>query len=191
MMKHGVMAVAVALLAGGAQAEPIGSKAARGLLFKSKGADVIVFAKPYLSSDDVEILRKVAGAQKYYAVVAAAPDEGLMSDALVAAANYHALDPARSVALEGCNRRRKSGSARCEIVAQVVPRGWDGPRAVQLNVDATDAFRKFRRGTGPRAFAVSQATGNWAAVKGADAGKRAVADCNAGGAVDCTVVIQD
>lgn len=191
MIRDGVMALAMMLLTGVAQAEPISSKAAHGLLFKPKGTDVIVFAKPYLSASDVEILRKVAGTQKYYAAVAAAPDEGLMSDALVAAANYHALDPARSVALEGCNGRRKSGSARCEIVAQVVPKGWNGPRAVQLNVDATDAFRKFRRGRGPRAFAISLATGNWAAVKGTGAGKRAVVDCNAKGAADCTVVIQD
>jgi len=184
--------IGTALWAADASAEPLGSKAAKKLLFPAKGAEVEVLPVDFLSASDKQVLETVGKAQKYYGAIAAAPDEGLLSEATMAAADFHDVGAAKVAALAGCNEKRKGGG-KCVVVALIRPRGWKEGRALQLNRDATAGFRKFRRGRAPRALAISRTTGEWSFAKGAGAREEAVKTCNetTKGANDCQVVVAD
>lgn len=180
------------LTAGTAFAEPLAGKAAQKLMFTKKGVDISVIAAGGLSAADQKVVEQVAAQQAYYGAVAMSPDEGLVSKATLAAANYHDVDNARAAALAGCNAQRKPGTADCVIVAEIRPKGWE-PRALQLNADASAALRKdYRKGRGAKALAISPATGKWAIVKEEGAADKAVASCAAAAGIDdCLVVVAD
>ncbi|MBL3580704.1 hypothetical protein JMJ92_21615, partial [Rhodovulum visakhapatnamense] len=72
-----------------ASAEPVDGKAARKLVFKPKGAEVTVIDLPFLSEADRKGLVFAGEQQPYYGAIAVAPSEGLISEATLAAANYH------------------------------------------------------------------------------------------------------
>lgn len=186
-----VLAMASLGLAGMAAAEPVDGKTARALAFKPKGVEVTLLPLEGLSEQDVKALTLAAEQQPYYAAVALAPSEGLMSTATVAAANYHDVASAGAAALAACNAARKGGTP-CVIAAEVRPRGWE-PRALSLSADATVGLRKdYGRARGEKALAISPATGKWAVGKGAGAEAAALATCAAHpGATDCTVVVAD
>lgn len=181
------------LLAAPLCAEPVDVKTAKKMLFSAKGAQVRVLEPDLLSEQDTRIIKEIGKSQPYYGVIAISPDEGLMSVATLAAAQYHGLEPARAAALTACNEKRKDGTSDCVAVAEILPRKYE-PRDLQLSVEATTAFNKeFRRKRGEKAFAISRATGQWAFALGQGAGEAATADC-AGkaaklGADDCEVVI--
>ena len=94
--------------------------------------------------------------------------------------------------MAGCNERRKSGAARCVVVALIRPKGWEA-RDIQLSVEATTGLRKeYRKGRGEKALAIAPSTGEWAIAKGDGAASQALADCaDRSGATDCTVVVAD
>ena len=182
---------ALALLAAPALAEPLPGAQVDAMLFPPAPVEVVAYTVEGLSQDEISLLTQVAASQKYYAAVAFAPAEGILAEPTVMAANFHNVDAARAAAIRQCNDRRQGGRA-CIIAFEVRPQGWE-PRALQLSADATEAFSAgFARARAPRAFAISEATGQFGAGSGADAAAAALADCrDAPGAGDCRIVIAD
>jgi hypothetical protein len=191
MRKNLMLAVAVVFgVAHVAHADALDGKAAKKALFAAAGASVQVMKQAFLADDQAQILGSVAMQQPYYGAIAVSPDEGLMSEATIAAANYHSVEAASAAAAAECDAARK-GAAPCVIVAVVRPKGWEA-RPLQLSADATAAFRKDYGGKGG-ALAVSAGTGAWGMAKGKGAAEVAVAACAAklSGPNDCTVVVAD
>lgn len=186
-------AISAIAAAGGAAAQGIDGATAAGQLFPVNKVAVGI-ARGALKPDEVAVIRQVAGQQKYYGAVAISPDEGIMSEATVAAANHHSVGAARRQAIDSCNARRKKGSARCTIVADILPAGF-APRAFSLSRDATEGFGESYGDSGERALAISPATGAWSIARGKGAARAAVKDCNrkaaANGARDCKLAVRD
>ena len=186
--------VMVVGLAQTAFAQVIDGRAAKKALFDGDKIGVQVMKQSFLVDSQTDILASVAKQQPYYGAIAVSPDEGLMSEATIAAANYHNVEAASVAALAGCDAARK-GQQACVIVAIVRPRGWEA-RPIQLSSDATAAFAKDYGGKGA-ALAVSASTGAWAMAHGAGAGDAAIAACAAkltganAGQTDCAVIIAD
>ena len=178
------------LCASAGMAETVDGKAARGLLFSPKGAEVTIVTD-ILSEKDAAILAEVGQTQSYYGAIAISPDEGILSNATVAAANYHDVANASRAALAGCNAA-KTGASACVIAAEIRPKDWE-ERALQLNVGATEAVRKdYRKGRGAKALAVSASTGQWGIGKGDSADQDALSACkSAAKADDCRIVVAD
>ncbi len=182
----------VAGLGATASAQPLSGEAAQALLFAATGSEVEMLAPGLLPDDQVELLRQVGATQPYYGAIAVSPDEGIMVEATVAAANHHSVEAASAEALAACDARRK-GAKRCAVVALIRPAGW-AERAFQLSSGATAGFvgdyAKVRR---DKAFAVSPSTGGWGVAKGRDAATKAVQDCatKPPQPADCRVVVQD
>jgi len=185
------LALGVALCAQMAAAQSLDGRSARKAVFPATGVSITVLEAGGLSATDRAVLRQVLAAQPYYGAVAMSPSEGLMSEALVAAANYHDVEAAGVAALRDCDARKKPGSAACVIVAELRPEGWE-PRTLQLSAAATDGLARDYKGLGAKALAISPATGKWAIAKGKDAVAEAQAQCEAAGAGgDCRVVVAD
>ena len=183
----------VALTAGLAQmamADVLTGKAAKKALFAGSDVAVEVTKHSFLVDEQPQIVGSVASQQPYYGAIAVSPDEGLMSEATLAAANYHNVEAASVAALAGCDAVR-TGAAPCVIVAVVRPKGWEA-RPLQLSADATAAFYKDYGGR-DSALAVSSGTGTWAMAKGANASEAALAACSAKlvGQNDCNVIVVD
>lgn len=175
-----------------AQADPITGKAARTLLFAPEGAEVEVLPQAGLTEKDAALLRTVGATQPYYGAIAVSPDEDLMVDATVAAANYHDTEAALVAALAQCETKRK-GAAPCVVVALIRPKGWE-PRGVQLSAAATLGFATDYKGKRGKALAISASTGGWGIATGDGAAAEAVAACAAKAtpsASDCAVVVAD
>lgn len=186
-MRKAALAGILTLAAGGAGAETPGGRAVDRMLFKGAAVEVEVIAQPFLPPDQAKLLPMVGQGQPYYGAVAASPDEGLLVEATVAAANHHSTEAAEAAARAECDARRK-GRTPCVTVALIRPRDWQ-PRPVTLSAAATEGFvQSFLRLRGDRAFAVSDSTGAWGAGAGAEA---ALAQCAAGGAPDCRVIAAD
>lgn len=172
----------VSVLTGPASAQTVTGAEAAGMLYAPKTAEVEMVGGDILPDDQAKVLKMVAVDQLYYAAIAISPDEGLMSEATVAAANYHSVEAASAAALAECDAK-KAGASACVVVAVVRPEGWQA-QPVQLSSDATAAFAGYAGG----AVAVSAATGSWGMGDSTDA---AVADCVARNpaAADCLAVI--
>ncbi len=182
------------LLAGPLAAQTVTGEAVRPLLFAPTGAVVELTGAGGLAADQAEILRQVGAMQPYYGAIAISPDEGIMVEATVAAANHHTTEAASVQALAACEAKRQ-GAAPCVIVALIRPEGWQ-PRPVQLSSGATaDFLSAYADAPAPRAFAVSPSTGMWGIGTGTDVTSAAVAACVERGAAlapaDCTVVFVD
>ncbi len=191
-MRVYVIASLISVVAGAALAEPINYKAAKGMMFKSKGAVVTLIPHPSVSEKDAKVLKQVGETQAYYGAIAMSPSEGLASPALVAATNHHSVESASAQAIEFCNDKRESGSKKCVVVAQIFPKKWKA-KPVQFSAGATEAFGKeYRRIRGDKAFATAASTGDFGIGKGETAAAQAVENCAAkNGATDCEVTIAD
>ena len=174
-----------------ALAQPMTGKAVAPLLFAATGAEVELLPAPFLPPDQAELLKTVGVSQPYYGAIAVSPDEGIMVEATVAAANHHSTEAASVAALAACEARRK-GATPCAVVALIRPAGWK-EQPFQLSSGATADFADYARIRRDKAFAVSPSTGAWGMAKGRDAAARAVADC-AGKEVapaDCVLILQN
>ncbi len=179
----GALPMLFMLGSGVAWAEPIDGKTAKKALFAPVTAEVEILDAAGLPKDQAAALEMVGAAQPYYGAIAISPDEGLMSEATVAAANYHDTEAAQRVALAECNAK-KTGPSDCVVAAVIRPKGWKD-KGFQLSSDATAGFKSdFAEG----ALAVSRITGAWGI--GADA-EAAIAACVVKNdlAGDCAVVI--
>jgi hypothetical protein len=187
-MKVSVIALAALALAGvalagtAAQAQPIDAGTASGMIYPPKASQVEMLPTDALKRKEAKVLGMVAADQPYYAAIAISPDEGLMSEATVAAANYHDVESASVAALAECNAKKK-GAVGCIVVALVRPEGWQA-QPVQLSSDASAGFGA----AGGGAVAISASTGSWGVGGDADAAVAACTERNAA-ATDCTVVI--
>ena len=166
-----------------AAAQTVTGDAAAALLFPSKGAEVEMAPGDLLPKDQAKMLAMVAKDQPYYAAIAISPEEGLMSEATMAAANHHTVEAASAMALAQCNAKKK-GATDCVIVATVRPEGWEA-RPLQLSSGATEDFANYSG-----ALAISASTGSWGI---GNSGEEAVAACEAKQqtATDCAVAIQN
>lgn len=184
----GISLVIALIGAGAAVAEPITGNAARKALLSTKGAEVEIMAVAGLPEDEAKILAMVAGDQPYYGAIAISPDEGLMSMATFAAANYHDTAAASAAALIECNAR-KTGKSVCVVVALIRPKNWKDS-GFQLSRDATVGFKADYDMDGG-ALAVSVSTGVFGIANGEDAGGSALAACAAKSekATDCTIAV--
>lgn len=184
-------ALVLAVFAGSAGADPVDTATARDMLYDEERVEVLRYRTQGLSDEEIAAITTVAQTQKYYAAIAFAPDEGILAEPTVLASNYHTIEAAREAAVDQCNERR-SGGADCLIAMEVRPAGWED-RALQLSADATAAFNDdYRRERGPRAFAISAATGQWGIGMGETAEEAALAACTGETEVsDCAVVIAD
>lgn len=186
-----VMGAVLCLLgATGAMASPMGSDAARKALLATTGVSVEVMPHRALSEAEVKAVTMVAEGQVHYGAVAFSPGDGLMTEATVAAIDFHSTEAAAAAAVAECDAKRKA-RARCAVVALIRPAGWE-PRPVQMSAAAAAAFRKDYGRNGPRAMALSQSTGKFGLGKGRNAQADALAACNRNvAAADCVVVIAD
>lgn len=179
---HKLVFIVAVSLAGAAVAEPIDSKTAKKALFAPVKAEVEVLAAAGLPKDQAAALEIVGGQQLYYGAIAISPDEGLMSEATVAAANYHDTDAASKAALAECNAK-KTGKTDCVVAALIRPKGWKD-KGFQLSSDATAGFKDDDAG----ALAVSPSTGAWGTGADADEAVKACAAKN-DQTKDCIAVI--
>ena len=186
-MKTALTIALTILIATSAGADPLTGKTAKKLLFAPDAAEAEMLPGSGLSEQDQTVLKSVAEAQPYYGAIAISPDEGLMSEATVAAADYHDTAAAEAVALAECNAK-KTGAAPCVTAALIRPKGWEA-REVQLSQTATTGYRDDYAGKGG-ALAVSAATGAWGIGKGYDAALTACAGAE-GKVTDCAVLIAD
>lgn len=188
-----VLAAVLAPVAAGA--DPVDEASAREALFDLSGRTVQIVGYPQLTEQDREVLRLAASELDYYAAIAMAPDEGVLADATVVTANFHGVSAADAAAVRACNGRREGG-ADCVVVARTLPSGHS-PQMLELSREATEAFREAYAGQqGPKAMAISPATGKYAVAAGrADAAVAALADCNAQAAElgerDCELAVRD
>ena len=176
-----------ASLATPALAEPLTGKAAKKLLFAPVTAEVEILPEAGLTQDMADALAMVGEGQAYYGAVAIAPEEGLMSEATVAAANFHDTTAAGVAALAECNAK-KTTAQDCVLAAYIRPKGWK-EAGFSLSSDATAAFKDYDRKTG--AFAISVITGAFGMAAGEGSGEAALANCSAKNdkATDCALVI--
>ena len=186
-MTRAVFALAL-MLAVPAYAEPISGKQAKKALFAPVTAEVEILAGAGLPEDMAKVLVMVGEGQPYYGAVAIAPDEGLMAEATVAAANFHDTNAAATAALTECNAKRKS-ARECVVAAYIRPKGWQEP-GFSLSSDATAAFKSYDMKTG--ALAVSVATGAFGMAAGDGAAEAAMKNCVAKNdkATDCALVVE-
>lgn len=176
--------ILVMILGSLAEADVVDGKAAKAALFPAVVAEVEILAAAGLPKDQAAALEMVGGQQPYYGAIAISPDDGLMSEATVAAANYHDTDAASAAALADCNAK-KTGKTDCVIAALIRPKGWE-KRDLQLSSDASAGFTAdYKQG----ALAISALTGAWGIGADADA---AVKDCASKNdqTKDCAVVIE-
>lgn len=183
--------LSLVLLAFPAAAEVLTAKEARAALFSTRGYETRVSGA--LSQRDRAtvqalvplIARQLNQPVRYYASIAYSPKDGLVHEALQGALNYHSPESADAAAIRACNKLRSRGAPACRLAARVVPKGY-APRPLTLSVDATAAFeRTYRRMRGPKAFAISRATGAWGVGESDAAAIRA---CRV---QDCEIVIRD
>ena len=171
-------------------AEPITGKEAAKLMFSPKGAEVVMMPVQGLPPESAALLQQVVKDYAYYAAVAIAPDEDILkSEATMLVANHHSTEAAAAAALAGCDKVR-TGGAKCVIAALVRPKKWE-PRALQLSVEGTVAFKNDYGKRGERAMAISAETGFFALAKGENAQAAAVKACAEKGASDCAVAVAD
>lgn len=186
---HGIVAASIALSVpslAAAQDNAFNTREAWRLLFGTRGSVAALAPDVTWSASDRDIIERLGPTQKYYGAIAFSPDEGLISEATVAAANHHTVGVARGLALAECNEKRAQGTSACKIAADIMPQRYKAGRALQMSIDATFGFgSEFRRAGKPKAFALSAATGLWG-FGPSDAA--AIAACNA---QDCKVVVRD
>lgn len=184
-------------LTGGASvAEPIGGQAARLELFDTAGiglqlAQVLSDKERATIKTLIPLIEQQTGTKaKFYGALAYAPDEGLVSETLQGAFNFHTIEAADRAAISACSAAKRATSGDCRLAARILPPGYQR-RAVSLSHDATRVF--FDRYTflrGKKFFAVSRATGAWAMAASESAALAACA-VDAKGANDCAVIIED
>lgn len=200
-MRQTLIAMALVTAGTAAAAQPVGQMQAERQLPPTRGLALALSNQ--LSEQERAVVRamvreadRTQQSFRYHGSIAYSPSEGLTSESLQGAFNFHSVQAADRAALAACNAARKRGSARCQVAAQVLPQGYR-PGGPQLSYDATAAFRStYRSIPGEKALAVSERTGAWRIARGGNAAAAAVAACNQvardrGGRADCVAVVAD
>jgi len=179
-----------------------GAKELAKQLFKTgKNKTVVRILHPELvPSQFTDAMQAAAKVQHFYEAMAVSPDEGMLANSATHAVNHHSAAAAHTAALTACNAQKKKASEPCVVMAEFLPKGYEGPRAFSLSYNATEVFaKKYKRAGKPKAFAVSATTGHWGQAVKADSSQEArsiaLADCavkaaKAGGE-DCVIVSEN
>lgn len=199
------------LLPTAAAAQTVDGDAARDMLFNANRNFIALNSQSGLSDGQnafVEAIfsqRREEVPQRYYGSVAISPSffeliqsqgpqAAMLAGLFQVTGELHSVAAADRFALSLCEDARSAGQAPCVIAARILPRGWE-PREISLSASATDAMSVYRRGSGPKALAASQATQAFAIQKGDGAAEAALTLCNrqaaSGGVRDCQVVVAD
>lgn len=209
-MRRIVSVLSVLGLVGMAQAAPVDEREAGKFLFSVKGLHLSVAPNSGLDATQKKITRAILDSTQrenaafYYGAMAVSPDFFTMmasdpggaatSGLLQITQNFHSAEAASRAALKACEAARKRSQARCVLAGHILPRHYSA-RPLQMSVDATGAFRSYRKGSGPKAFAISPSTTAYATARGDGAPLKALTQCNklsrGLGATDCEVVVQD
>jgi hypothetical protein len=180
------------------------------MLFSPKGVDLQTVADSGLSASQITTLEALlkgmsaGGLANYYGAVAVSPSffdqmakdpgQAALSGLFQVTERLHTPAAAAALAMGACQKARKSRDGACVLAARIMPKRWK-PQPVSLGVGATDAFRDYLKGKGPKAIAVSADSGAYAIVKGEGAAEKAMMTCNANaaksGKADCSVVVAD
>jgi hypothetical protein len=139
-----------------------------------------------------DVLSSIGAAIPAYGALAFSPSEGFFVEWISGAGHYHSVPAARAAALSYCNSKRKSSSDPCEIAVVIAPRGVKEGAPLTLSGPANAALRgEYRKLKAPKAFAISESTGNFGFDRGD--GGRALAACSTvgQGAEDCRIVVAD
>lgn len=189
-MKILTICAMLACLALPATAQVLDFGAARKVVIDTKKTVAIIADASFLAEKEQGILKGLRETIPFYGALALSPSEGLYVEWLNASAQFHSRETARAAAMAHCEANRKPDSEGCVVVLEVVPRGSDEGLALTLSAPAASAMRKeYRKLDKPRAFAISDATGNYGLARGD--GGRALAACASQGATDCRIVIAD
>jgi len=165
-----------------------------------KMTEVRIVRRDLIPPNLIPVIEGAAKIQKYYEAFAVIPTEGISATSAFQAINFHTIATANAAAVNGCNAKKKAESEDCVVVAEFLPKGYDGPRSFSLSAIASKEFsKKYRRSGKQKAFAISPATGFWGrAVKVGSleaARAAAVAECKAQAAAvggqDCVVVSEN
>ena len=194
---------AALLVASAAMAEPLSFKEARKVLPRANAKPAIAFNEALVPPADRarlenaqqslgDVLGTLGAAMPSYGAVAITPSEGLFVEWLNGVGQFHNLPAARAAALAYCNANRKAESVPCEVLVEVAPKGAASDDAITLSGPANAALRgAYRKLKAPKAFAISQSTGNFGFDRG-DGGRALNACASAGqGASDCTIIVAD
>ena len=195
MIKQVICAALIAATPTIVSADVLNEREARRALYNANRVEVVMMENTGLNALEFAAMEEASSQMLYYAALAYSPDDGLLSNSTIAAADHHSVEAAHQAALDACNELR-NGDAECIVVSHVRPRNWEGGRALQLGATATDDFRSnFRGGDAPRVMVISPLTGKWSIMKGEGAEERALSDCNTraaeSGATDCIVVVSE
>lgn len=189
-MKLFSLAMSLGLLAGGAFAEPLSFSEARKVALDTKRTVAVVTDVSFLEEKELNILKGLRETIPFYGAVALSPSEGLYVEWVNASGQFHSREGARQAALAHCEDNRKPESQSCVVVLEVLPRGAKDDLALTLSGPAASALRKeYRKLEKPRAFAISDKTGNFGFARGD--GARAISGCASQGATDCRIVVAD
>ena len=206
------ISLCVGLLSGAvaAQADPVSEAEARKFLFPVRGAELAVVGNSGLDATQQAITTAIlksteaegqalyygalAVSPSFFAMMAENPGTAALSGLLQITRNYHSAEAASRAALDACRAARKRGHADCVVAGQIRPRGYSA-RPLQMSVDATEAFKSYRKGSGPKALAISPATPAFGIGRGDGADDQALTRCNAlaqpDGRQDCETVIRN
>ena len=176
-------------------AQPLGERAATAELIDTSGIG-LQLSRALTEKEGatiktlIPLIEQQTGTKaKFYGALAYAPDEGLISNALQGAFNYHSVEAADAAALAACSAA-KTGAGACSIAARILPPGYQR-RAISLSLDATQAFfDKYRPATGNKYFAISRSTGAWA-LGPSEGGALSACTRDARGANDCAILVKD
>lgn len=210
-MRRLVISGVMMLMSGGlALAEPVDGATARKMLFSPKGVDLQVIEDSGLSKAQLTILDALLkgmnanGLANYYGAVAVSPTffdqmakdpgQAALAGLLQVTERLHTPAAAATLAMRACQKARKSRDGACVLAARIMPKKWT-PQPVSMGVGATEAFRDYLKGKGPKAIAISANSGSYAIATGEGAAEKAMTTCNASaaksGKPDCSVVIAD
>ncbi len=193
MLRLATLALSLALVPALASAQPKTGGAVEAQLFDTTKPGLAFNQAAQLDAKSRGMIEALVTSNgfKYYGAIAFSPTEGLVSESLQGAFNYHDINTAAAAAVRACTEAKKRASAACILAAQILPRGYS-PRPFQLSQDATAAFAGYRKAGGSGALAISPGSGAYGVARGAGAGPQALAACNAKAPRrDCVLAVRD
>ena len=190
------LVLGVWLAAGEAAAEPVSSSAAAGMLHDTESIGLQLASglskKEHAAVKNLVplIAQQTQTKAKFFGALAYAPDEGLVSESLQGAFNFHSVAAADQAALKACEAAKKATSGACRLAARILPPGYQ-KRGLSLSHDASIGFfSRFLPATGTKFLAASQSTGAWAMGPSAN-GALAACAAKAKNVNDCRIVIEN
>lgn len=173
-------------------AQTLTEREARQQVAPPRGISVELADLPINDPDMLKRLEAKALQFPYYGAFVTSPGDPAENQSAFGLANLHSPQDAVRVALATCEARRTTG-APCILVAQTFPRRYQAG-VLTLSAKATEVLRgAFRQLDSPKAFAISDETGQFGFARGD--GTRALANCNAAagesGVQDCRLVVVD